>query len=609
MLPSGSLAATYPCGGRTALDIAFNEDGEMFTYDADNERDIATPWYKPTRVLHVVPGADYGWRPGAGKWPAYLPDSLPSVVDIGIGSPCGIEFGTRSLFPERWRRALFIADWAYGRILAVHLQPRGASYAGTSEPFLGGRPLNVTDLTFGTDGAMYFTTGGRGTRSGLYRVRFAGPAGAEKTEPDATAAALRALRKKLEALPAGPREDAIPMLWPYLGHPDQFIRHAARVALEAQPLEHWREKAFAEPDTDTLLNGLLALSRVAPGELQPRLFARLKELPLGALREEQKLLVTRIHALSCMRLGRPPAELAKAMARELETIYPATSPSLNHELCRLLVYLGSPEAVAKTCGLLASSRTGADLLHYLFHLRLVREGWTLEQRRIALMALHRAEQQQGARDYVGALRLVRKEFTEALAPGERDALAAELAPRPAAPARAALDLSRYQFRKTWTVQDFGPAELAAPGSAERGREAFAAAQCVQCHRAAGEPGGSLGPDLTGVAARFGRRELLEHILEPAKVIDEKFRNLVITLKDGTVYAGGLEHEDESQLVLSTASGLDETIEIAKADITARAVSPESPMPAGLLNILEKPHIIDLLAYLESGGSGAPVGNP
>src|SRR5678815_619718 len=53
-------------GLRNALDIAFNEEGEMFTYDADNERDIAAPWYRPTRVLHVIPGAEYGWRPGAG---------------------------------------------------------------------------------------------------------------------------------------------------------------------------------------------------------------------------------------------------------------------------------------------------------------------------------------------------------------------------------------------------------------------------------------------------------------------------------------------------------------------------------------------------------------
>ena len=44
----------------------------------------------------------------------------------------GIEFGTRSNFPPELRRALFLSDWAYGRIIAVHLTPRGASYTATA---------------------------------------------------------------------------------------------------------------------------------------------------------------------------------------------------------------------------------------------------------------------------------------------------------------------------------------------------------------------------------------------------------------------------------------------------------------------------------------------
>src|SRR5206468_8516218 len=87
----------------------------------------------------------------------------------------GIEFGTTSRFPSPYDEALFIADWAYGRILAIHLTPTGASYTATSELFISGRPMNVTDLTFGPDGAMYFITGGRGTQSGLYRVSYDGP--------------------------------------------------------------------------------------------------------------------------------------------------------------------------------------------------------------------------------------------------------------------------------------------------------------------------------------------------------------------------------------------------------------------------------------------------
>src|SRR6185369_4194342 len=90
-------------------------------------------------------------------------------------SPTAVEFGTKSHFPPRYRSALFVLDWAYGRILAVHLTPRGASYQASAETFLRGQPLNVTDVEFGADGAMYFITGGRGTQSALYRVTYQGP--------------------------------------------------------------------------------------------------------------------------------------------------------------------------------------------------------------------------------------------------------------------------------------------------------------------------------------------------------------------------------------------------------------------------------------------------
>ena len=88
-------------------------------------------------------------------------------------------FGSRSNFPRRYREALFILDWAYGRILAVHCLPHGAGYLCDAETFLKGRPLNVTDLDFAPDGSMYLITGGRKTQSALYRIRYTGetPAG------------------------------------------------------------------------------------------------------------------------------------------------------------------------------------------------------------------------------------------------------------------------------------------------------------------------------------------------------------------------------------------------------------------------------------------------
>jgi len=157
-------------GFRNQVDVAFNQDGEMFTWDADMEWDIGLPWYRPTRLNHVVSGGEYGWRWGTGKWPDWYPDSLPSTLDTGLGSPTGMVFGHTSNWPKPYRDALYMADWQFGRILMVDLKPKGATYDASAQWFLEGGPLNVCDLTFGPDGNLYFITGGRGSQSGLYRV-------------------------------------------------------------------------------------------------------------------------------------------------------------------------------------------------------------------------------------------------------------------------------------------------------------------------------------------------------------------------------------------------------------------------------------------------------
>ena len=172
--PEGKSWELLLAGFRNSYDFDFNADGEMFTFDSDMEWDWGLPWYRPIRVIHCVIGGEYGWRSGSSNEPEYYADTLPPTVNVGLGSPTGMKFGTKSHFPEIYRKALFAMDWSYGRILAVHTAPRGASYTGNFENFVKGKPLNVTDLEFGHDGAMYFITGGRGTQSGLYRVSYVG---------------------------------------------------------------------------------------------------------------------------------------------------------------------------------------------------------------------------------------------------------------------------------------------------------------------------------------------------------------------------------------------------------------------------------------------------
>ncbi len=91
--PEGKTWEIFSVGYRNAYDLAFNADGELFTYDSDMEWDYGMPWYRPTRVLHSTSGSEFGWRSGTATWPAYFVDSLPPVLDIGPGSPVGIEFG------------------------------------------------------------------------------------------------------------------------------------------------------------------------------------------------------------------------------------------------------------------------------------------------------------------------------------------------------------------------------------------------------------------------------------------------------------------------------------------------------------------------------------
>ena len=100
MNPDASDVELIATGFRNEYDIALNREGELFAYDADMEWDVGTPWYRPTRINHVISGAEFGWRNGTGKWPAYYPDSFGAAVDIGPGSPTGICFGYGTKFPR-----------------------------------------------------------------------------------------------------------------------------------------------------------------------------------------------------------------------------------------------------------------------------------------------------------------------------------------------------------------------------------------------------------------------------------------------------------------------------------------------------------------------------
>lgn len=286
-------------GLRNPFGIDFNVDGELFTYDADAEFDMGAPWYRPTRIAQLVSGADFGWRGLTNQWPPYQLDHADNALptgNIGKGSPTAVRFGTGSSFPPPWRDALFVLDWAYGRIVACHLFPRGAGYICRRETFVKGRPLNVTDLDFGPDGAMYIITGGRKTESSLYRVRWTGPpeqttqTSQQQWARTAFSAEQRTLRRQLEQWHKKVDESrAVEAVWPHLSIADPCIRQAARVALEHQPVDRWQRRALSETDPATAAVALLALSRVTEQRPTEKILTALRRLRPSVLSDFDRL--------------------------------------------------------------------------------------------------------------------------------------------------------------------------------------------------------------------------------------------------------------------------------------------------------------------------------
>jgi putative heme-binding domain-containing protein len=578
--PDGRAWELFSGGLRNAYDIAFNPDGELFTYDSDMERDLGTPWYRPTRVFHLVAGGDCGWRSGTGKWPTNWPDAVPPVVDIGRGSPTGVAFGTRARFPERYRRAFFASDWAFGRILAVHLAPQGGTYGGTFEPFVTGEPLNVTDLEIGPDGAMYFITGGRGTRSSLYRVTYDGAPGAE---PAPSPSAARELRRKLES-------DEVPA-WSSLGSPDRSIRTAARLALERQPFESWRDRALSEKDRRTALTALLAFARTGTrGDLAPFIDA------LGRLEPDDE--VARLYQLGFLRLGPPDAEIRSKVLGHLDARYPSGS---DREVAQVLAFLNAPRFVPRTLALLRAARSQEEATHYVFVLRTVREGWSPEERREYFTWFGKYSDYKGDIGFPLFLRNIRSDALATMTEAERKPLEPLLEGQFRATTKIGIGTAEPVVH-VWTVEEILPEIEKGLGRRNlvRGKASFAKAQCLACHRLGGE-GGAVGPDLTGVSKRFARRDVVEAILLPSKVVSDQYQNTMIQTAGGDVLIGRVVGEDAETITLRPDPLADETVVVRRSSIARKKPSELSPMPDHLVDVLGRLELLDLLAYLEADG--------
>jgi putative heme-binding domain-containing protein len=627
-------------GYRNAFDITFNEEGEMFAYDSDMEWDFGMPWYRPTRICHVTSGSEFGWRTGNSKWSPAWPDNLPPVLNIGQGSPTNLIHGMNAKFPEKYKHALFASDWSFGIIYAVHLKPSGASYTAEAEEFLSGAPLPLTDGVIGPDGALYFLTGGRRLESDLYRVYYDGKEDKEVTNVSLAddEAAARDLRKQLEAYHGEPKKGAVDFAWPYLKHEDRFIRYAARVAVEHQPVAEWQSRVLKEKDPQTLIQGAIALAHQGKPATRNALLNALVAVNFAELSEAGKVDIMRALEVVILRMGTPDAGMKTRVVNYLNPYYPANSNALNRSLSKLLVFLEAPGAVEKTLSLLENAKDdpsektasqSSDLIlrnpqygmdiagmlskvppaqqtYYATVLSTSKTGWTPESHEKYFQWFRDAFGYKGGNSYIGFINKARQSALTAVPPDKLEyysKLSGEellansgndlvSGPQPKGPG------------KRWTME--AAAQLVEGKlenrNFEQGKLMFDAARCSSCHLMRGE-GGSIGPDLTQLGTRFTPKDMLESIIEPNKVVSDQYAATVLTMKNGSSILGRLTNETaETYFISQNPFAPDVMREIPKTDVANTKYSYISVMYPGLINRMNEEEVKDLIAYLMAGGN-------
>ncbi len=632
--PDGSDLELVCTGLRNSFDLAFNQLGDLFTFDSDMEWDLGAPWYRPTRICHLVTGGEFGWRGDAAIWPEYFEDSVAPVVNVGPASPTGVVFGYAAKFPARYQRALYACDWTFATIHAIHFEPHGGTYRGKVEEFLGGNGLPVTDLVIGADGAMYFVVGGRRLGSALYRVRYVGDEPTERAPAAAmegSAAELHRSRRRLEEFHGKRDEKAVETAGAYLGHDDRAIRFAARVAIESQLVQAWRQRVLNESRVRSKINGLIALARQdAPGN-QPEVIASLGEIDTTRLSADQMLGMLRALELALARGEDEVRSQHEGVLQKLRARFPHENPRVNRELSRLLCYLGDRsmigpvlEGMADDEGSRPALGSGnfarnkkygeairdmlqaaplVDRMHFAQMLLWIDGGWTEEQRaEYFRLIADGAAHSKGGHWYVEFWNRIREIALDQMPDDQRkeyEAIGATYAtlfveqdlPQPKGPGKKwGLDELLAAVEDRLRDRDY-----------QDGKKMYSAARCVSCHRFNGE-GSSAGPDLSSIGQRFTVRDILDATVNPSKAVSDQYRVSIILTNDGRTLSGQVVSRDNERLSIATnLRRPSQTTSIGLSDIDAEHPTTISTMPEDSLNPLNLDEVLNLLAYLISGG--------
>ncbi|HVR35943.1 MAG TPA: c-type cytochrome, partial [Methylomirabilota bacterium] len=347
---------------------------------------------------------------------------------------------------------------------------------------------------------------------------------------------------------------------------------------------------------------------------------------------ERQLRALRVVELALARGGDAIEAHRRSVRTALRPLFPRADRLVKRELSRLLWYVGDTSIIDPLLDLMASDTGGRpplgsgyfvrnpkygaavrdmiesaprlERMHHAQMLLWLDDGWSVDQRRRYLELIADAmKHSRGGHQYNEFWNRIRgialdqvpedqrerfESIPAAPVPGLADGL-----PTPSGPGR------------DWSLGLEAALELVRQGLEGRdllnGRTMYSAAGCVVCHRFNGE-GGAIGPDLSSIGQRFTARDILDATLHPSRAISDQYQVTTLDLDNGSTLSGRIVSRDTTTTrIAPNLMKPTESIAVENASIRRERREPVSTMPSGLLNPLNEDELLDLLAYLVSGG--------
>ncbi len=588
--------------------MTFDPSGRL--YMVDNDPDSRPP----CRLLHIVPGGDYGYQFRYGRtgvhplqaWNGELPGTLPMVAATGE-APSAVTW---------YHGELWGTSWGDHRIETFRLGSNGASVQATFQTVVqGDHNFRPVDFAIAPDGSLYFTdwvdrsypVHGKGR---IWRLTW-------KEEPaKSEALPLSAAEKEAQELRQAPTLSA-------LEYDDPFLHQAAVYGFSQRgvdmPLDIWKElptgeqrlgileayrwsfdkkkteaplpllrAALEDRDDHVRVYAMRWIADMQAKDFLPQLKERLTS-HTPTVREFPVLL----SALSWLESGSVGGKNEILEQQTLVGILQDENQSTALRTMALkLIDPHSNQLTDETLQALTDSADDALARQALQMLYL--RGGEFSQKTAQKMALDQDRDAQlramaivGLSDHAD----VYQETLETLADDDNDVVGREA----------------LRTLRTETIADPIPAEnldqwlAAIEGEAdiEAGRRSFLSSKggyCIRCHKYDGS-GAEVGPDLTYIGQRMTRKRLLESILQPSQEIAPMYVPKVVLTDDGRLHIGYPISDpsvNEKRLFIDTAG---KRFELDPEAIEEERDSEKSIMPEGFQQVLSPKEMRDLVGFL------------